>query len=225
MGYFVVDREAKRCGIDKNIFSNIIFWVLICSFLGAKLLYLGIEFKSFLMYPLEAIRSGFIFFGGVVFGIAALYFLSKKYKISFALLADVIAAGVPLGHAFGRLGCFFYGCCYGRPTESFIGVLFPTDSPAGYLGVRVIPTQLIASFFLFLLFFFLLAIRKRKKFDGQIALTYLILYSLFRFIIEFFRGDPRGGILFLSTSQFISLVLIAISIFFWLRLKSLKSKG
>jgi phosphatidylglycerol:prolipoprotein diacylglycerol transferase len=171
------------------------------------------------------IRSGFVFYGGVICGIAALYLLSKKYKIKFALLADIIAIGVPLGHAFGRLGCFFYGCCYGRPSESFMGVLFPPDSPAGYLGAKVIPTQLISSFFLFLLFFLLLAFRKRKKFDGQIVLVYLILYSIFRFIIEFFRGDPRGSILFLSTSQLISLILIAISIFFWVRIRRVEVKG
>jgi phosphatidylglycerol:prolipoprotein diacylglycerol transferase len=131
-------------------------------------------------------------------------------------LIDVIAIGIPLGHAFGRLGCFFYGCCYGKPTDSFIGVLFPPDSAAGYLGVKVIPTQLISSFFLFVLFFILLFLRKKKRFDGQIALSYIILYSIFRFLIEFFRGDPRGTFLHLSTSQFISLILVVISAFAWI---------
>jgi len=216
-GYLVAAREAKRCGIDKNIFSNIAFWTLIWSFLGAKLLYILVEFKYFLKNPLSVIRSGFAFYGGIIAGAIALYLLTKKYKIKFMLFADIVAIAIPLGHALGRLGCFFYGCCYGKSTSSFIGILFPPDSPAGYLGVKVIPTQLISSFFLFLLFFSLLALRKKKKFDGQIALYYIVFYSIFRFIIEFFRGDPRGMILFLSTSQFISLILIMVSIFFWAR--------
>ena len=218
-GYWIALREAKRYGIDNNVFSNIVFWTLVWAFIGAKLLYIVVEFKFFLSDPLSAVRSGFVFYGGLISGLVALCFLSRRYKIKLALLADSITIALCLGHAFGRLGCFFFGCCYGRPTDSFIGVLFPPDSPAGYLGVKVIPTQLISSFFLFFLFFILLVLRKRKRFDGQIALIYLFVYSIFRFIIEFFRGDHRGMVLSLSTSQFISLILIIASIFFWMRLR------
>ena len=218
-GYMAIAKEAVKRGIDRNVFSTIIFWTVIFGFLGAKILYILIEFNYFLKEPLSMIRSGFVFYGGVISGITALYFLARKQEIKFLKLADITVVGLTLAHAFGRLGCFFYGCCYGRPTNSFIGVLFPPDSPAGYLGVKLIPVQLISSFFLFLLFLVLLRLKQHKKFDGQITLYYIFLYSIFRFIIEFFRGDPRGMIFSLSTSQFISLILIVISIFFWIALR------
>ncbi|MDD4955231.1 MAG: prolipoprotein diacylglyceryl transferase [Candidatus Omnitrophica bacterium] len=225
-GYFFCLREAGRENINKNVFSDIIFWTLIFSFIGARIFYIFTDFGNFLRNPPEMIlsRSGFVFYGGVVFGVISLFFLAKLHKIRFLKLADIIVLGVPLAHAFGRLGCFSYGCCYGLPTDSFIGVLFPKESPAGELGVCVIPTQLFEAFFLILLFIALLFIRKHKKFDGQILSLYLILYSIIRFGIEFFRGDPRGNVFFLSLSQFISLILLIFGIFLYLKLRARSRK-
>jgi len=211
-GYIICSREAKKQEICPEIFSNIFFWVIIFAFLGAKVLYLLIERKYFLAEPLAMIRSGFVFYGGVISGICAVYVLSCKYKISFLKLSDIIVIGVPLAHALGRIGCFFYGCCYGKPTVSWIGVQFPPGSPAGDLGARVIPTQLISAVFLLFIFLTLLMISRKKKFDGQISSYYLIFYGVFRFVIELFRGDPRGYIFGLSTSQFISLILVFLGI-------------
>lgn len=219
-GYFVAAREAQKEGIDKNIFSKIAFWLIISAFLGAKILYILVEFKYFLKAPLTMIRTGFVFYGGIISAIVCLYFLTKKYKINFLQFADIVVLGIPLGHAFGRLGCFFYGCCYGKAYELGIGLLFPPGSPAGFWGLKVLPTQLISSLVLLLIFFGLFSLIKFKKFDGQIFFCYLVFYGLFRFIIEFFRGDPRGHILFLSTSQFISLILIAAGIFMLYRQRS-----
>jgi phosphatidylglycerol:prolipoprotein diacylglycerol transferase len=98
-----------------------------------------------------------------------------------------------------------------------MGVLFPPDSPAGALGVKVIPTQLIEAVFLFGLFFILLFFARHKKFNGQIISFYLIIYGIFRFFIEFFRADPRGNIFFLSVSQAISIILVGFGIFLCLR--------
>lgn len=220
-GYLFCLKEASRAGIDKGIFSDIIFWMLIFAFLGARVFYIFTDFGNFLRNPLEMLlnRSGFVFYGGVVFGIIALYVLSRTYKIRFLKLADIIVLGVPLAHMFGRLGCFFYGCCYGRLTDTCIGIVFPQDSPAGALGGSVIPTQLIEAFCLLLLFFVLQIINKRKKFEGQILAFYLIIYSVIRFVIEFFRGDPRGNVSFLSFSQFVSLILFIFGIFLYFKLR------
>lgn len=219
-GYFFCLKQASRDNINKNVFSDIIFWMLVFSFIGARIFYIFTDFRSFLLNPLEILlsRSGFVFYGGVIFGVITLYVLAKLHKIKFLKLSDIIASGVPLAHAFGRLGCFSYGCCYGRPTESAIGVLFPKNCPAGFAGVPVIPTQLIEAFFLFLLFFILIFLKKRKKFDGQILAFYLIFYSAIRFVIEFFRGDPRGNVFFLSFSQFIAIIIIIFGIFLYFRL-------
>ena len=221
-GYLVSNFLAKKDGLDKKIFSDVIFWALVWGFLGAKLLYILIEWPYFLSQPLASLRSGFVFYGGITSGLAAIYFLSRKYKIEFLKLADILAVGVSIGHAFGRLGCFSYGCCFGHTHEGWLGMLFPSDSPAGINGVKVIPTQLIEAGFLFLLFFVLLKLKAKQKFSGQVFLTYAIIYGIFRFLIEFLRGDPRGSLFFFSTSQLISLVVVPLG--FWFYYRTFKQK-
>lgn len=223
-GYHVVQAEAKRVGFNSDVISDIIFWVTVISFLGARIVYLIIEYKNFFASPLALIfsRSGFVFYGGVIFGFPTLYFLSKKYNIKFFSLLDVFTLGLIIGHAIGRLGCFFYGCCYGRPTNSFIGVLFPPGSPAGIFATKVIPVQLIESFFLFNLFFLLYFIFRKNSFSGKIFISYLFIYGIFRFIIEFFRDDPRGAIFIFSSSQFISILLVICAIFLHHKLSNKK---
>ncbi|MFH1504378.1 MAG: prolipoprotein diacylglyceryl transferase [Candidatus Omnitrophota bacterium] len=197
-GYLVGGRLARKEGLDGDVFSNILFWALIWGFLGARVFYVLVEWRSLLDNPIEVIfsRSGFVFYGGVIFGLGYLYLTAKKQKINFLKLADILVVSLPLAHAFGRIGCFFYGCCYG--------------------SVLGIPVQLVSSGFLLLLFCLLLFLKKKAKFTGQITAYYLIFYGIFRFIIEFSRTDPRGQVLFLSTSQFISLILMVGGIFlFW----------
>ena len=215
--YAVSHRAARKENIPADVFSDIIFWTIISGMLGARIVYILVEYRYFLIDPIGALlsRSGFIFYGGIIFGGTAFYFLVKKRGFDFFKIADVAALGIPLGHAIGRLGCFFYGCCYGRPTVSWVGMLFPSESPAGAAGVKVIPTQLISSAVLFIIFFIILYVKKKRKFDGQVFLTYLILYGLSRFVIEFFRGDPRGFILGISTSQAIAAFVILSALFVW----------
>jgi len=204
-GYLVSRAEARRNGIDDDSFSDICFWMAIAAFLGAKLLYILIEWKYFLRNPLGLIRSGFVFYGGLILAIVALYFLAKKYKLPFLKLLDIVAIGLPLGQALGRLGCFFYGCCYGKVSAVF--------------GLKRIPTQLISALALIIIFFILFLVKKRKRFNGQIFLFYILSYGLFRFVIEFFRADPRGQIGFFSTSQFIAVFSVLIGIFLLCRFK------
>lgn len=217
--YLTSKRKAAQAGIDKNLFTDIYFWMLVWGFIGARLLYILVEFKYFLSDPLAVglARSGFVLYGGIIGGFLWLYFAARRNKINFGLLLDVIALGSPVGHALGRIGCFCFGCCYGRPTDSLIGVLFPPESPAGICGQKVIPTQLISAAFLFVLFFILMAINKTKRFSGQVALSYVIIYGIFRFIIEFFRADPRGAMLGLATSQWIAMIMVVASIVWWRR--------
>jgi len=220
-GYFVCRGEAKKEGIPEKVFSHIFFWALVFGFLGARMVYVLVEWRRFLSDPLGVAfsRGGFVFYGGVIAGILTVFALTRKYKINFLKFADIMALGIPLGHALGRMGCFFYGCCYGKPTTSKLGILFPPESAAGLLGVKVIPTQLISAVFLLLIFYILLFVKKRKKFSGQILLSYVFLYGIFRFIIEFYRGDPRGEVFSLSTSGFISLLSVMLSMSFYFLLK------
>ena len=217
-GYFFSLVQVKREGIDTKSFSDIAFWSLIWGFVGARIFYILLNFRFFLRDPLGIglSRAGFVFYGGVFFGLGAFYILTRRHKLDFLKLADILVLALLLGHAIGRVGCFSYGCCYGKPTSSWIGIKFPPSSPAGSLGTKVIPTQLISSLALLCMFLMLWSKKKRFSFKGEIFSLYFILYGMFRFIIEFYRGDPRPYLGKFSIFQIISLGMIGIGVFLWL---------
>jgi len=148
--------------------------------------------------------------------------LIRYYKFSFWKVADAFAPGVALGQFFGRQGCFSAGCCWGKPTDLFWGVHF-TEAGHENTGVPIVdaaggalhlhPTQLYESFAMLAVFGVLVFLHRRKRFDGQVLIGYMILYPIIRFVIEFFRDDPRGNLFGLttltglSTSQIISLIV------------------
>ena len=118
---------------------------------------------------------------------------------------------VALAQGFGRIGCFLAGCCYGVQTDSAFGIVFKTSKYAPN-GIRLVPTELMSSAYDFAMFFVLLALAKKKRKEGTIGFLYLIIYSVGRFVIEFFRGDViRGKVGILSTSQFIAIIVCAVT--------------
>jgi phosphatidylglycerol:prolipoprotein diacylglycerol transferase len=139
---------------------------------------------------------------------------------------------VAIGHTIGRLGCFSAGCCWGKPTTSWIGVHF-TQKAAEITGVPInaalIPTQLIEAAANLAIFGLLLLLRRRRAFDGQIIFTYLMAYGVARFTIEFWRDDPRGVVFGMSTSQFISILMFilgaGLSFYHWRRTSSSRVGG
>jgi phosphatidylglycerol:prolipoprotein diacylglycerol transferase len=139
--------------------------------------------------------------------------------------ADLFAPGIALGHVIGRFGCLLAGCCYGRPTSMPWAVTF-TDPVAAAnvgtpLGIPLHPTQLYdAGAELLILVVLLATERKGRPFPGRTFWLYILLYGISRFIIEFFRGDDRGMILGVSTSQFVSLVAIPLAVAVLLRLRN-----
>ncbi len=184
------------------------------AFIGSKLLFVLTALPTIIEYHLSLItilRSGFVFYGGLIGGALGYLIYCLIYKIDFLARIDYVVVVVPLGQAIGRLGCFAAGCCYGRPTDSWLGVVYthPADESTP-VGVKLLPVQLFESAFCFLLFFLLLFLRLRKKTKiGTCVLVYLFGYCSFRFINEFYRYDAiRGNYGRLSTSQIISLVLI-----------------
>ena len=219
-GFMFSLREARRYKIDANKISDLIFWSIFIGFVFSRVFYILINWEDFLRYPLGFIisGSGFVFYGGLLGGIGTCLFLIKKEGLELFKTLDLLSPSLVLAHSLGRIGCFFYGCCYGIPTNSFMGVVFPQDSPAGILGRPLLPVQLISSFFLVVIFMILLLIRDRRAFKGEVFISYIILYSIFRFVIEFYRGDPRGDFLFFSVSQWISLVLLLGASVFWFRI-------
>lgn len=211
---------AERDGLPKQKIYDLSLWMLLASLVGSKILMLFTE-PEYREHPLQLLsldflRSGGVFYGGLLGAVIAGYLLIKRYKLPWWQTADACAPGIAIGNFFGRQGCFAAGCCWGKPTTLPWGVKFselghqitgvPTD-------VHLHPTQLYESFAMLLVFFFLLWLHKRKRFSGQVILAYALLYAVIRFAIEFVRDDPRGDILGLttltglSTSQMISIVI------------------
>jgi phosphatidylglycerol:prolipoprotein diacylglycerol transferase len=155
----------------------------------------------------QFIQSGFVFYGGLIGGCIGGWVYVWRYRLPVLPFMDIAATTLPLGHAIGRFGCFLAGCCYGSHTTCAFGVTFPKSSVHPHGLVSVHPTQLYEAAALLLLFLGLLAFARRKPRQGTTTGLYLALYAMVRFVIEFFRADPRGGVLFLSTSQLISIPL------------------
>lgn len=204
--------RAKRRGIPIEHVLDIALYGFIAAFVGAKLLYIIVEVKDFIHNPMAIIASGgFVLYGGLILGLITVYTYCRVKKVDFAYYMDLFIPTIPMGHAFGRFGCFMAGCCYGQQTDSWIGVIFPEGSLAP-VGVPLIPTQLISGIGNLIIASILIASYGKLKYRGNTGALYLLLYGVCRFIIEFFRNDYRGAIGFLSTSQFISIFVITISI-------------
>jgi phosphatidylglycerol:prolipoprotein diacylglycerol transferase len=211
---------AARDGLPREKIYDLCLWMLLCSLIGSKILMLFTE-PEYRDHPLQLIsldflRSGGVFYGGLIGAILSGYFLMRRYQLPWWTTADACAPGIAIGNFFGRQGCFAAGCCWGKPTTLPWGVRFTelgheiTGVP---LDVRLHPTQLYESFAMLLVFFFLLWLHKHRRFNGQVILFYALLYSVIRFAIEFLRDDPRGDLFGLttltglSTSQLISLIV------------------
>lgn len=211
---------AARDGLPRDRIYDLCLWMLLASLIGSKVLMLFTE-PEYRDHPLQLLsldflRSGGVFYGGLIGAVLAGYFFMKRYKLPWWKTADACAPGIAVGNFFGRQGCFAAGCCWGKPTSLPWGVKF---SELGHeitgvpIDAHLHPTQLYESFAMLIAFFFLLWLHKRKRFSGQVILAYALLYSTIRFAIEFVRDDPRGDILGLttltglSTSQLISLVV------------------
>src|SRR6266550_8876120 len=211
---------AARDGLPKEKIYDLSLWMLLASLIGSKLLMFLTE-PEYRDHPLQLLsldflRSGGVFYGGLIGAVITGYFLMRRYKLPWWKTADACAPGIAIGNFFGRQGCFAAGCCWGKPTTLPWGVKF-TEAGHAITGVPtdayLHPTQLYESFAMFIVFLFLLWLHKRKRFSGQVILFYALLYSVIRFAIEFLRDDPRGDVFGLttltglSTSQIISVIV------------------
>ena len=202
-------RKHTRFSEDQALSAAL--WAIIMGFLGAKVLYWIVEIDQIIADPsylLHTLREGFVFYGALIGGLGGVAIYSLRKKLPFFSLTDYFIPGLVIGHAFGRIGCFFAGCCYGMECETPISVVFPSGGAAP-AGIPLLPTQLMESAFLFLLCAFLVWRLTKKKPFGTVSGWYMVLYGVWRFVIEFFRSDERGAVGALSTSQFISLFVFA----------------
>lgn len=209
---FMGMRRAKKYGMSEDAVIDIAIFGLIAGFLGAKLLYLIVEWKTFIEDPLSVLGSeGFVVYGGITAGVLAAIVYCRIKKLVFLEYFDLLCSSIALAQGFGRIGCLLAGCCYGRETDSFLGIVFPEGGLAP-AGVRLIPTQIISSAGNFCIMLILLWHYKRRKRVGDTGFLYMLLYGLGRFCVEFLRNDNRGTVGVLSTSQFISVFIVAAAV-------------
>ncbi|MCP4649260.1 MAG: prolipoprotein diacylglyceryl transferase [PVC group bacterium] len=216
--YLCQFHAAKR-GIEDEKIVDLIFWVIIFGLIGGRLLYVLLNLNDFVSQPLEIVKiykGGLIFHGSFIAGIITAFAFIKKTKMPLGKSLDLIAVYAPLGHAFGRIGCFLNGCCYGHSTDVSWGVLFP-----GHM-YHVHPTQIYSTVLLFGLCVFLYFRERKKLFDGQIISLYFILYGVMRFTMEFLRGDNPAVLGGLSVFQIISIGLLIVGIIMY---RNFKTKG
>ena len=202
-------KECEKAGFSKDRFYNFVLLILLSAIVGARVLYILVEWKDFVDYPFSYIfsREGFVFYGGLIGAFAAGTVYVRRAGLSVGRTADLCAPYIALGHALGRIGCFLNGCCYGLQTDSVWGM------PIQGLPGKYFPIQLVASAFLFALFGFLYRIRERIGYKGMLFLLYVTFYASGRFVIEFFRGDPRGTLLgIFATSQELCLMMVIVGI-------------
>lgn len=226
-------RRAGDHNFRKEDLSDLVFWTVLAGMAGAKLFYaftywagFGPDLLSRLWFTLRTFQYGFVFYGGLIFGAGAFFLAARRKRLDALKAADLFAPALALGHAFGRIGCFLAGCCHGRPSGAFFAVTF--SDPAcevapELLGVPLYPTQLLESAGNLLIFLGLAAALRRRPRPGSVLALYAALYAAQRFLVEFLRGDDRGGALLgASPAQLLSLGVFCAAVFLFLRLRSPK---
>ena len=220
LGLWLAMRRARQWGLDPTRVLDLGIYIIIAALIGAKLLLLIVDFDQFSTSPqdlLSLARSGGVFYGGLILAVVVAFWYISRHQLPFWTTCDVFAPGIALGHVTGRLGCLAAGCCYGKPTTVAWAVTFTNPLAAANvgtpLGIPLHPTQVYeAGAELLILVLLLVTERRGKPFAGRTFWAYMLLYAISRYIVEIYRGDPRGEILGFSTSQFISLVLAPLSI-------------
>ena len=226
-GFLLCWHLIERLSGRKDL-SNLLLSLMIGGVAGSRIAYVIEHWQSeFASNPAAIIRvdqGGLMFYGGFILSFVIFFAWCFVKRESPLKLADLLAAVIPLGHAFGRIGCFFYGCCYGRDSDCWCAVTFPMGSPSWYEHgrrmVSVLPTQLFEAAALLALFgTLMLAWRGRKtgvgrRGNGLILGLYLIGYAVIRFFIEILRGDPRAAVGPFSISQTISIGMVCVGLAF-----------
>jgi len=225
----VAARRAQREGIHPDRIYDLGLYALVAAIVGSRLLYVITQWSYYAAHPLDAFKiwqGGLVFYGGLLLGIPVVIGYLRRHGLPVWQVGDILAPSVALGQSIGRVGCFAAGCDFGTETDVPWAVTFTHPESLAKLGVPLHPTQLYESAVLLLLFFGLSWLLRRRRFHGQVFWTYIGSYAVLRFFLEFFRGDvDRGFVIepWLSTSQFIGLLLLPVAVVMYRRLGSRKA--
>ncbi|HEY0744870.1 MAG TPA: prolipoprotein diacylglyceryl transferase [Chryseosolibacter sp.] len=220
--WYMAVRGKKELGLAFDQANNLFLIIFIAAFVGGKLFLFFEDPSGYAKNPMKLLGGrGFVFYGSFLLAIPTMLWFFRKNKLNPYQMLDIMAITTCLVHMFGRIGCFMAGCCHGTPTSSIFGVTyFDPACSADPLNVPLHPTQLYESAFIGLVMVYLFYLRGRKKFNGQLFLTYLFLYGIGRFALEYLRGDLARGFIIediLSHSQFIALVILAVVAWVYVR--------
>src|SRR5690349_8721656 len=219
-GLWLAMARARQRRLDQARVLDLGIYIIISALVGAKLLLLATDFRTFASDPRELLtlaRSGGVFYGGLLLAVATALWYIRRAGLPLWTTCDVFAPGIALGHVVGRLGCLLAGCCFGKPTTLPWAVVFKDPFAAANVGtplnIPLHPTQLYEAGAELLILIFLLTTEKSgRKFAGRTFWLYMLLYAISRYVIEFYRGDERGTVGPFSTSQFISLLLAPLAL-------------
>ncbi len=207
LGILLAMYLAKREGIDPEKVLDISLWLIISAIAGARVLYVMLFWNEFAGSPIEILmiqHGGLIFYGGLAAALLVLLWRAKAAGLSLWKIFDLASPSAALGYSVARIGCFLNGCCYGIETRVPWAVKFPALP-----GMRH-PTELYSSASAFAIFLIVIALWRRRKFEGQIFLQTVVLYTIYRFFVEFLRTEPRY--FYLSSAQWISIVAFPIAL-------------
>jgi phosphatidylglycerol:prolipoprotein diacylglycerol transferase len=226
--------RARHRGVDANRVMDLGIWIIIAALVGAKALLVIVDWDYYRSNPREIfslVRSAGVFYGGLIVATITGFALMRRYRLPVWTTADLYAPGIALGHVIGRMGCFFAGCCWGKPTNLPWAITFTDPTAAMNVGtplnIPLHPTQLYEAGAELLILGLLLSTERRGGyFAGRTFWLYMLLYAISRFIIEFYRDDPRGVMFGMSTSQFVSVLLVPVSLamLYWLWRRNQTSK-
>ncbi len=219
LGVGLAMRQARREGIPVERISDLSFYLLLAAIVGSRIFYILLNPAPYIKNPLSVFKiweGGLVFYGGLIFAVITGIIYIKKKGLSLWQVADIYAPSIAIGHAIGRIGCFFAGCCHGRPADIPWAVTFTDPHSLAPLGIGLHPTQLYESAGEFLNFVILIILRKRQTFRGELFWTYVVLYSILRFFVEFYRGDAARGMVTaeLSIAQLISVIMFFVAMGF-----------
>jgi phosphatidylglycerol:prolipoprotein diacylglycerol transferase len=243
---FVGTRTAARTGEDPDKIRDLCFWLLVSSLVGSRLVFIATNIPDYVRLCREAgdcwialrvWEGGLVFYGGFFAALLVAVGYTRARHMSFWRTADILAPSVALGHFFGRLGCFAAGCCWGREAHGVAlswAAHFPSESlafqdyvargalpPGAEVTPALHPVQLYEAGAELALFFALSLLGRRKRWDGQVLVAYLLAYAAVRYVVELFRGDAARKFVAgaLSTSQAISLgaALVGLALWAWRR--------
>jgi phosphatidylglycerol:prolipoprotein diacylglycerol transferase len=229
-GAYLYWQGKKQFQTSFDTINSLFLLLLVAGFVGGKFFLIFERPGFYLENPGRLISGqGFVFYGSLLFCIPTMLYFFKKKNLPVRPMLDIMAIVTCIVHFFGRIGCFLAGCCYGVETDSRIGVVFHDPMClAQPLNTPLHPTQLYSAGMILLILISLLYLKGRKTFDGQVFLTYLMLYAVGRAIVELFRGDlSRGYIIpdILSNSQGISLIIFLFAAYFYTRWRNTYKKN